>query len=71
MINKVTLLGNLGADPDIRVQESGLKMARLRVATTERIFLKESQTIREHTEWHTVIVWRQLADLADRYLRKG
>lgn len=71
MINKVILIGNVGADPEIRTLESGVKMARLRIATTERIYNRESQEARDHTEWHSVVLWRNLADVADRFVRKG
>lgn len=71
MINKVILIGNVGADPEIRTLESGVKMARLRIATTERIYNRESQESRDHTEWHSVVLWRNLADVADRFVRKG
>ncbi len=71
MINKVILVGNVGADPEIRTLESGTKVARLRLATTERIFNRQTQEAKEHTEWHTVVLWRGLADVADKYVRKG
>jgi len=71
MVNKVILIGNVGADPEVRTLENGTKVARLRVATTERIFNRESQERRDHTEWHSVTLWRGLADVADRYVRKG
>lgn len=71
MINKVILVGNVGVDPEVRTIESGAKVARIRLATTERIFNRQSNETREHTEWHTVIVWRGLADVADKYIRKG
>lgn len=71
MINKVILIGNVGIDPEIRTLESGVKMARLRIATTERIYNREAQEARDHTEWHTVVLWRNLADVADRFVRKG
>lgn len=71
MINKVILIGNVGADPEIRTLESGIKMARLRIATTERIYNRETQESRDHTEWHNLVVWRNLADVVDRYVRKG
>ncbi len=71
MINKVILVGNVGADPEIRTTESRVKMARIRLATTERIFNRQTNENREHTEWHTVMVWRGLADVADKYIRKG
>lgn len=69
MINKVILVGNLGADPEVRTLESGVKVARLRLATTERV--KQGEEWKDHTEWHSVVVWRNLADIADKYTRKG
>ncbi len=71
MINKVILVGNVGVDPEIRTLESGVKTARIRLATTERIYNRQTQETTEHTEWHTVTLWRGLADVADRYVRKG
>ncbi len=71
MINKVILVGNVGADPEVRTIESGVKVARLRLATSERILNRQSGELKEHTEWHTVILWREKADVADRYIRKG
>lgn len=71
MINKVILVGNVGADPEIRTLESGVKVARVRLATTERIYNRETQEAKEHTEWHTIVLWRNLADVADRFIRKG
>ena len=71
MINKVILIGNVGADPEVRALEGGVKVARLRIATTERIYNRQTQTATEHTEWHTVTLWRGLADVADRFIRKG
>lgn len=71
MINKVILIGNVGADPEIRTLESGVKVANLRIATTERMYNRENQETREHTEWHNVTLWRSLADVADRFIRKG
>lgn len=71
MVNKVILVGNVGMDPEVRTVESGVKLARLRLATTERIYDKQANEWREHTEWHTVILWRGLADIVDRFVRKG
>lgn len=71
MINKVILVGNVGADPEIKMLDSGVKVARLRLATTERITDKTTNETREQTEWHNVILWRALADVADKYVRKG
>ncbi len=71
MVNKVTLVGNVGIDPEVRTIESGAKVARIRMVTTERIYNRQSNETKEHSEWHTVIMWRGLADVADKYVRKG
>lgn len=71
MINKVILVGNVGMDPEVRTLEGGAKVARVRLATTERLFDRQANETREHTEWHTVTLWRGLADVVDRYVRKG
>src|SRR6056297_3876794 len=69
-VNKVILVGNLGIDPEIRTLESGAKVARLRIATSESYTNKEGMKV-ENTEWHTVTMWRALADIAEKYLGKG
>lgn len=71
MINKVILLGNVGQDPEVRTLETGVKVARLRLATTERIFNRQTNETTEYTEWHTITLWRGLAEVADKYVRKG
>lgn len=71
MVNKVILIGNVGIDPEVRTLEGGTKVARLRLATTERLYDRQSGETKEHTEWHTVTLWRGLADVVDRYVRKG
>lgn len=71
MINKVILVGNVGADPEVRALESGVKVARLRLATTERYTDRQTNETKEQTEWHTVTLWRNLADVADKYVHKG
>lgn len=71
MINKVILVGNVGMDPEVRAMESGVKVARVRLATTERMFNRQTNETTEHTEWHTVTLWRGLAETVDRYVRKG
>lgn len=71
MVNKVILIGNVGIDPEIRTTEGGVKVARVRLATTERLFDRQANESKEHTEWHTITLWRGLADVVDRYVRKG
>ncbi|MDE5707773.1 MAG: single-stranded DNA-binding protein [Alistipes sp.] len=71
MVNKVILIGNVGMDPEVRTLESGAKVARVRLATTERLFDRQANETREHTEWHTITLWRGLADVVDRYVNKG
>ncbi len=71
MVNKVILIGNVGMDPEIRTLEGGVKVARIRLATTERIYNRQTQESKDHTEWHTITLWRNLADVADRFVRKG
>ncbi|MCS6928896.1 MAG: single-stranded DNA-binding protein [Saprospiraceae bacterium] len=70
MINKVTLIGNLGADPEVRRLEGGVTVARFSLATHENYQDKEGnwQTL---TEWHNVVAWRGLAERIERSLRKG
>jgi single-strand DNA-binding protein len=69
-VNKVTLLGNLGKDPDIQVLEGNIKVAKFSLATTESYKDDKGET-HSTTEWHTVVLWRGLAELAGKYLRKG
>lgn len=71
MVNKVTLIGNVGIEPEVRSLESGVKVARVRLATTERIFNRQTNETTEHTEWHSVTLWRGLAEVVDKYVRKG
>ncbi len=71
MVNKVILVGNVGVDPEVRTVESGAKVARVRLATTERLYDRQSNETKEHTEWHTITLWRGLADVVDHYVRKG
>lgn len=71
MINKVILVGNVGMDPEVRTLETGVKTARVRLATTEKMFNRETRESTDHTEWHTITMWRGLADVVDRYVRKG
>ena len=69
-INKVILIGNLGKDPEIQRLESGVKKATFSLATTESYKNKEGQKV-DHTEWHNIVLWRGLAEVAESYLKKG
>jgi single-strand DNA-binding protein len=70
-INKVILIGNLGADPETRYMPSGSAVTNLRIATSEQWKDKESGEQQERTEWHTVALFGRLAEIAAEYLRKG
>ena len=70
-INKVILIGNLGADPETRAMPSGTTVANLRVATSESWRDKQSGEQQERTEWHRVAFFGRLAEVAGEYLRKG
>ncbi len=76
-LNKVMLIGNVGKDPEIRYLEgnnpaggTGTKVAQFTLATTER-FRDRSGELRENTEWHNIVAWRNNADTAEKYIRKG
>lgn len=69
-VNKVILVGHLGADPEIRYTQSGAPVATIRLATSESWKNKNGQK-EEKTEWHRVIAWAKLAELAGQYLSKG
>ena len=71
-VNKVILIGNLGADPDIRRTQDGRPVARLRIATSESWRDKNSGERREKTEWHRVVIFNdRIGEVAERYLKKG
>ena len=73
MINKVILIGNVGQDPEIRYTgdaNNGAKVATIRLATTER-YRDRNGNPQEHTEWHNVVVWRNQADVVEKYVKKG
>jgi single-strand DNA-binding protein len=70
-VNKVILVGNLGRDPEIRTLESGVKVARFSLATTESYNDRNTGQRVDQTEWHNIVLWRGLADIAEKYLRKG
>ena len=69
-LNKVMLIGNVGRDPEVRYLEGNTKVATFTLATTER-FKDRSGETRENTEWHNIVAWRQSADVAERFVRKG
>jgi len=69
-LNKVTLIGNLGKDPEVKVLEGNVAVAKCSLATTES-FRDKSGQMQSHTDWHTIVLWRGLAELAQAYLRKG
>ena len=69
-VNRVMLIGNLGKDPDIQFLEGNIGVAKFSLATTET-FKDRSGKLISQTEWHTVVLWRGLADLAQKYLHKG
>jgi len=71
-VNKVTLLGNLGRDPEVRSTQDGTKIVNLNIATSERWKDRNSGEQRERTEWHRVVIFNEnLARIAEQYLRKG
>ena len=70
-LNKVTLIGNLGADPETRFMTSGDAVCNIRLATTDTWRDKASGEQRESTEWHRVVFYRRLAEIAGEYLKKG
>jgi len=70
-VNKVILVGNLGADPETRYAPSGDAIANIRIATTDRWRDRSSGEMREATEWHRVAFYGKLAEIAGQYLRKG
>jgi len=70
MVNRVILIGNLGADPEVRHLESGASVARIRMATNESYKDKNGQW-QDRTEWHDVVAWRALAERAEKSLKKG
>jgi len=70
MVNKVILVGNLGQDPEVRHLENGSVVGKFSVATSEKYKDKSGET-KTITEWHNVVVWRRLAEIAEKYLTKG
>ena len=70
MFNKAILIGRLGRDPEVRYTTSGTAVADFSVATNE-IWTDQSGERQERTEWHRIVVWRRLAEICEKYLRKG
>lgn len=71
-INKVILVGNLGRDPEIRTTQNGMKVANIRIATSERWKDRNSGEMQERTEWHSVAIFNEhLVGVAERFLKKG
>jgi len=70
MLNKVQLIGRLGKNPDVRYVEPDVAVARFSLATTEYYKSKEGEK-KENTEWHNILVWRQLAKFSEQFLQKG
>jgi single-strand DNA-binding protein len=68
-VNKVILVGNVGKDPEVKYLEGNLAVAKFPLATTE-VYKKDGQRV-ETTEWHNIVMWRGLAEIAEKYVRKG
>lgn len=69
-LNKVELIGNLGRDPELRYTQGGVAVANFSIATTEQ-WKDGDGNKQEHTEWHRIVAWRQLGEIAAQYLTKG
>jgi single-strand DNA-binding protein len=69
-VNKVILVGNVGADPEVRYIESNTPVCNLRIATSESYKNRSGEKVTT-TEWHTVVLWRGLAEIAEKYVKKG
>lgn len=71
-VNKVILLGNVGKEPDVRYVEQGVAVARLSLATTDKGYtLPNGTQVPDRTEWHSIVFWRKLAELVEKYVHKG
>ena len=71
-LNKVMLIGNVGAEPEVRYVEQGVAVGSLRIATTERGYTLQNGTqVPERTEWHNVVAWRKQAEFVEKYVHKG
>ncbi len=69
-VNKVILVGNLGKDPEVKYLDNGVAVANFSLATTEKYKNKEGEKVSQ-TEWHNIVLWRGLAEVAEKYLKKG
>tara|TARA_B100001057_G_scaffold148654_1_gene148581 strand:- start:164 stop:547 length:384 start_codon:yes stop_codon:yes gene_type:complete len=69
-VNKVILIGNLGKDPEVRYLDNGVAVANLSLATSENYKNKDGEKVTQ-TEWHDIVLWRGLAEVAEKYLKKG
>lgn len=71
-MNKVMLIGNVGADPQVKYLDQGVCVAQVRLATTERGYTLQNGTqVPDRTEWHTCIFWNKLGEIVEKYVRKG
>ncbi len=71
-VNKVILLGNVGKDPEVRYLDTGIAVATLTLATSDRAYtLANGTQVPERTEWHNLVLWRGLAETAEKYIHKG
>ncbi|MDN0066117.1 single-stranded DNA-binding protein [Bacteroides gallinaceum] len=71
-LNKVQLIGNVGKDPDVRYLDNGVAVAAFPLATTDRAYtLANGTQVPERTEWHNIVLWRGLAETAEKYVHKG
>jgi single-strand DNA-binding protein len=71
-VNKVILIGNVGADPEVRYLDRGAAIANFNLATTERGYVMQNGTqVPDRTEWHRIVLFRNLAEWSERYLKKG
>ena len=69
-VNKVILVGNLGKDPEVKYLDNGVAVANFSLATTENYKNKQGERVSQ-TEWHNIVLWRGLAEVAEKYLKKG
>lgn len=71
-LNRATLIGHTGKDPEVRYLESGIAVATISLATTEKGYtLTNGTQVPDRTEWHSIVAWRGLAEIAEKYIKKG